>query len=74
MAYCKSNDTIYVYGGISCSSSLNDGIKQYFYKFCEGRWTEIKPESVYNPTPRYGHTFTAYQKDLILFGGVSEYK
>lgn len=74
MAYCKHNDTIYIYGGISCSSSLHDGIKQYFYKYCEGKWSEVKTDSAYNPTPRYGHTFTAYQKEIILFGGVSEYK
>ena len=71
MTYCKFNETLYIYGGISCSSSLSEGIKHYFYKYKEGKWNEIKPESVYNPSPRYGHTITAYQKDLILFGGVS---
>ncbi len=74
MAYCKFNDSIYIYGGISCSSSLNDGIKPYFYKYSDGRWSEVKTDSAYSPTPRYGHTLTAYQKELILFGGVSEYK
>lgn len=74
IAYCKSLDSIFIFGGIPCSSSLSDGIKSYFYKYTEGHWSEVKPESVYNPTPRYGHTLTAYQKELILFGGVSEYK
>ena len=63
-----------MYGGISCSSSFHEGIRQYFYKYCDGKWNEVKHESIYNPTPRYGHTLTAYQKELILFGGVSEYK
>jgi hypothetical protein len=62
MAYCKYNDTIYIYGGIACSSSLTDGIKQFFYKYQEGRWSEVRPESAYTPSPRYGHTFTAYQR------------
>lgn len=74
MAYSKHNDTIYIYGGIACSSSLNDGIKQFFYKLQDGRWSEVRPESAYTPSPRYGHTFTAYQREIVLFGGVSEYK
>lgn len=74
MAYSKTQNAIYIYGGISCSSSLVDGIKPYFFKCFEGRWSQVRPESTYNPTPRYGHTLTAYQKQLILFGGVSEYK
>jgi N-acetylneuraminic acid mutarotase len=71
MAYCKYTDTLYIYGGIACSSSLQDGIKQYFYKLSERKWSEVKPESTYHPSPRYGHTFTSYNRDVILFGGVS---
>lgn len=74
MAYCKYNQSIYIYGGIGCSSSLTEGIRQYFYRYYEGKWGEVRTESVYNPTARYGHTLTAYLKELILFGGVSEYK
>lgn len=71
IAYCQEEQAIYIYGGIPCSHSLLDGIKPYFYKFKDGRWTEVHPESTYNPTPRYGHTLTPYNKELILFGGVS---
>jgi hypothetical protein len=48
MAYCKYSDTLFIYGGIACSSSLQDGIKQYFYKLSEGKWSEVKPSSTYN--------------------------
>ena len=48
MAYCKYTDTLYIYGGIACSSSLQDGIKQYSYKLSEGKWSEVKPESTYH--------------------------
>ena len=34
----------------------------------------MHPEATYSPTPRYGHTLTAGNRELILFGGVSEYK
>ena len=33
IAYSKHEKAIYIYGGISCSSSLADGIKPYFYKY-----------------------------------------
>ena len=53
MAYCKAQKAIYVYGGIPCSGSLNDGIKGHFYKFSQGKWSEVKVDSTYNPPPRY---------------------
>ena len=62
IAYCKTENAIYIYGGISCSSSFNQGIRQYFYKYSDSRWSEVKHESLYNPIPRYGHTLTPYQK------------
>lgn len=74
IAFCPYEQAIYIYGGIPCSQSLQEGIKAHFYKFQEGKWSEVHPESTYNPTPRYGHTLTAGARELILLGGVSEYK
>lgn len=71
MTYCKGNDCVYVYGGISCTSELEEGLKQYFYQLEDGIWKEIKPVSLYTPMPRYGHTITATNDSLLLFGGVS---
>lgn len=39
MTYCKFDDAIYVYGGISCNSVLREGLKQYFYKLKNEVWT-----------------------------------
>lgn len=33
ITYCKGNDSVYAYGGISCTTELQEGLKQYFYKF-----------------------------------------
>jgi hypothetical protein len=27
IAYCRANDAVYVYGGVSCAGELKDGIK-----------------------------------------------
>ena len=74
ITYSKFDDAIYVYGGISCNSVLKEGLKHYFYKFKKDIWTELKPDSMYVPMPRYGHTLTSYYDQLFLLGGVSEYK
>lgn len=74
ITYHKASETIYVYGGIPCVGSIQNGIRPHFYKFVESKWSEVKPESSYLPAARYGHTLTAHNKELILLGGVSEYK
>ncbi len=38
LAYCKGNDCVYAYGGISCTSALEEGLKQYFYRLEDGIW------------------------------------
>ena len=43
IAYCKLENAIYVYGGISCETVLEEGIKTFFYKFYKDKWTEVKP-------------------------------
>ena len=74
ITYSRFDEAIYIYGGISCNSFLKEGLKQYFYKLKNGNWSEVKPVSMYIPMPRYGHTLTSYQDNLLLLGGVSEYK
>lgn len=39
IAYSKAQNAVYIYGGISCSSALTDGIKPYFFKYFEGKWS-----------------------------------
>lgn len=76
MAYSASFNRAYVYGGISCNNSLENGLKNYFYEFDldKRKWSELQPRSTYQPTTRYGHSLNATAKELILFGGVSEFK
>lgn len=76
MAFSQIFNKAFIYGGISCNNTLENGLKNYFYDFdlYTKKWKEVLPKSIYLPTTRYGHTLTAYNKELILFGGVSEYK
>jgi hypothetical protein len=74
ITYSKYDEAIYVYGGISCTSFLKEGLKQHFYCLKKGAWSEVKPVSMYIPMPRYGHTLTSFHDTLLLVGGVSEYK
>lgn len=76
MAFSAAFNRAYVYGGISCNNSLENGLKNYFYEFDIDRkkWCELQPRSTYQPTTRYGHSLSAHNKELILFGGVSEFK
>ena len=43
ITYSKLDNSIYVYGGISCETVLEEGIKTFFYRCYNEKWTEIRP-------------------------------
>jgi hypothetical protein len=64
MTYCPAVSKAYVYGGISCNNSLENGLKTYFYEFDINlrKWKEVQQKSGYSPMTRYGCTLNCYNR------------
>jgi len=63
---------IWMYGGLSFSKGPVDTLARYSIK--ENTWEIIQASSEKNqgPAARYGHSFVAFNKSLILFGGICQ--
>lgn len=65
-AFIKSNECVYVFGGNSQNSVLDDLLK---YCFSESRWEVINKTEPW-PSARYDHSLVVYEEGMFVFGGV----
>ena len=69
MAYLPNYESLYMFGGLTNNNvTVND---MWRYDITTNRWYKIKQRGKV-PSPRCGHSLSAFNDKLFLFGGLKE--